>query len=375
MYVLHLASWYSIKADVASGRFLLDYCQALKSVHVESDILFLDMKPSFLFKKSNTITYNGIHVSIINAFAPPKRTTWGIRVWLKKSCDAFKKEYRDKKLPDIIHAHSYLGALQAHRIHEELGIPFVYTEHLSAFLLSGVSKRYENFLIKMNKDAAFRSAVSPDLCRVLESKYHQLFVQIGNPVDTDFFVLATPQKAVKEIIVFAFGDPPQVKGLDRMIDLASQLVDRGFKFHLFIGDKVRQLPSWEKRIAKYNLQQYITFTGYLDREGLRSCLHRADVFLSLSRVETFSIAIVEALSTGLPVISTAVAGPQGYWEEAMGVLFEYESPESALKAFKQFQSHRKHFNHQEIRKKAVDNFSYETIAGKWSDIYNTTLNS
>lgn len=108
---------------------------------------------------------------------------------------------------------------------------------------------------------------------------------------------------------------------------------------------------------------------------MRSYLHSADIFLSLSRVETFSIAIVEALSTGLPVISTAVAGPKGYWDREMGVLFEYEDPASALEAFDHFYKHRKDINHQLIRKKATDNFSYEIIAGKWSDIYSTILHS
>lgn len=254
MYVLQLASWYSKEADAAAGRFLLDNCRALKRVHIDSDVLFLDLKPSFLFKKSYTRTSNGIRVSIINAFAPPKRTAWGIQVWLKKSCDAFKKEYHDKKLPDIIHAHSYLGALQAHRIYKELGIPFVYTEHLSAFLTNGVSRRYDEVLIEMNANASYRSAVSPELCNVLASKYHQSFAQIGNPVDTDFLNLAAPREDGQKINIFAFGDPPIVKGLDRMIDLAKLLMEQGYKFHLFIGDKVRQLSSWEKRVAKFNLQ-------------------------------------------------------------------------------------------------------------------------
>lgn len=51
----------------------------------------------------------------------------------------------------------------------------------------------------------------------------------------------------------------------------------------------------------------IHLVGY--RADVRACLKSCDLFVSPSREESFGLAIVEAMSTGLPVISTAAEGP------------------------------------------------------------------
>lgn len=54
----------------------------------------------------------------------------------------------------------------------------------------------------------------------------------------------------------------------------------------------------------------IHLLGY--RPDVRHCLESFDLFVSPSREETFGLAILEAMSAGLPVVSTAAEGPAEY---------------------------------------------------------------
>jgi glycosyltransferase involved in cell wall biosynthesis len=54
----------------------------------------------------------------------------------------------------------------------------------------------------------------------------------------------------------------------------------------------------------------VHFVGY--RADVAECLHGFDLFVSPSREESFGLAIIEAMSAGLPVIATATEGPSEY---------------------------------------------------------------
>ncbi len=65
--------------------------------------------------------------------------------------------------------------------------------------------------------------------------------------------------------------------------------------------------------ARSELQQYFrgtpaTFMGYLRDEELWSAFASADVFVFPSAMETFGLVLIEAMASGLPVVTTRVGG-------------------------------------------------------------------
>jgi glycosyltransferase involved in cell wall biosynthesis len=60
----------------------------------------------------------------------------------------------------------------------------------------------------------------------------------------------------------------------------------------------------------YQRQPNITFTGFLEGEELASLYATADVFLFPSSTETFGNVVLEALSSGLPVVCAEAGGVQ-----------------------------------------------------------------
>lgn len=74
----------------------------------------------------------------------------------------------------------------------------------------------------------------------------------------------------------------------------------------------------------------IHLPGY--RPDVRDCLHGFDLFVSPSREESFGLAILEAMSAGLPVIATAAEGPAEFLRDQPVTLVELGSVEQLGRA-------------------------------------------
>lgn len=80
-------------------------------------------------------------------------------------------------------------------------------------------------------------------------------------------------------------------------------------------EEVRRLP------AKLRLEDRIECTGWLESQRKRAVLARATIFVLPSYVEGMPMALLEAMSWGLPVIATSVGGvPEVITHEANGLL-------------------------------------------------------
>lgn len=99
------------------------------------------------------------------------------------------------------------------------------------------------------------------------------------------------------------------KRVDIVIDAMQLLIDRGINAHLaIVGDgPVRNELS--KQVHAIGLDDRVRFAGWIgERETLRRYYASADFFMSATEAEGISLAILEAMAAGLPVISTAPGG-------------------------------------------------------------------
>lgn len=65
----------------------------------------------------------------------------------------------------------------------------------------------------------------------------------------------------------------------------------------------------EKQLQQSGMQDFVSFVRAETREDVAAELRRASSLLVTSEVETFSVTTLEALATGLPVVSTNCGGP------------------------------------------------------------------
>jgi glycosyltransferase involved in cell wall biosynthesis len=84
----------------------------------------------------------------------------------------------------------------------------------------------------------------------------------------------------------------------------------------------------------------IHFPGY--RPVVYDCLRDLDLFVSPSREESFGLAIIEAMSTGVPIISTAADGPREFLQDQPATLITpgsvKELADEIAAAYEQFQT-------------------------------------
>jgi len=86
--------------------------------------------------------------------------------------------------------------------------------------------------------------------------------------------------------------------------------------------------SLRKLVSELGLTESVRFVGYLDRaEALLDCYRAADVFVFASRTETQGLVLLEAMTLGLPVVSTSVMGTRDILDPGKGALVALEDPQ------------------------------------------------
>ena len=98
-----------------------------------------------------------------------------------------------------------------------------------------------------------------------------------------------------------------------------------------------------------------TFTGFLRGEELATAFASADVFAMPSTTETLGFVVLEAMSSGLPVVAANAGGiPDLVRDGENGILFDPERPQDAAKAVADLLDHddMRRFYRQQARKSA-----------------------
>ncbi len=168
--------------------------------------------------------------------------------------------------------------------------------------------------------------------------------QIPNAVDTGKFhpITATDKRALRtrldlpeERLVFVFsGRLSRAKGLPMLVEAWGELVRHYPEaFLVIVGSGRLSFDDCEAEIRGLvetrSLTEYVQFAGESDR--VYEYLQAADVFIFPTDYEGFSLALVEALACGMPVVVTAVgAAPDLIDDGRNGYLFPPKDPAALL---------------------------------------------
>jgi glycosyltransferase involved in cell wall biosynthesis len=175
----------------------------------------------------------------------------------------------------------------------------------------------EKMLERSNKIIAVSDFTRRELLQYYKVKEDKIRV-IHNGVDVDKFKPATDKlKAKAEVgfnpedkAILSVGRLYARKGLFTLIESIA-LVTGKFKNAKFIiagkglSNEMKKLVSYA---TKLGVKDNIVFTGYFPDKKLPRLYQAADVFAFSTFYENLPFAVLEALSTGLPVVTTNVGG-------------------------------------------------------------------
>jgi glycosyltransferase involved in cell wall biosynthesis len=132
---------------------------------------------------------------------------------------------------------------------------------------------------------------------------------VSGATDTERFV---PHRAPG-----ALGAPPTLlyhgrvdarKGVLDLLDAVADLLDRGRRLRLVVSGIGPDTTTVADRVTELGIDDHVTQLGYTAYEDAHEVYRRGDVFVSPTYAEGFSNTVLEAMASGLPVVSTDVVG-------------------------------------------------------------------
>ena len=129
-------------------------------------------------------------------------------------------------------------------------------------------------------------------------------------------------------LIGAIGNVRKPKAYDVLLRAARTLIVRSQRFHLVIAGDCRNAlgEQLEQLKRELGIERYVTFLGL--RPDVVRLLNNLDVFVLSSHSEGFSIACIEAMACGVPVVATRSGGPEQILEGEAGLLVPTNDPES-----------------------------------------------
>jgi glycosyltransferase involved in cell wall biosynthesis len=387
-HVLIVPSWYPADESDIGGSFFREQALALKrhglTVGVVAPRSLSMRKPSAWGEASKQVSF------VDDDGIPTYRQTrvdWtsplpfiGPRQWIARGMRMVETYIRAHGRPDIIHAHSLLNAgLLAHRIAEKHGIPYVVTEHSSAF----VRGRFPKWKIDLARPAVANAkalmAVSESFAALLQTIFgpERGWDLMPNMVDERFSSgpLSTGSAAPDQFQFCNVASLTPVKGHDLLIAAFARAFKDDGSVRLVIAGDGPMRPALDAQAQSLGMADRIRFAGKLGRDQVRDLLAASDAFVLSSLVETFGVVVAEALAMGVPVVATRSGGPESTVCADDGLLVPPGDEPALASAMTIMVETRSDYNADLIRQRCIDRFSGAAVAEALSGIYCRALSA
>lgn len=318
MHILEIPSFFT----PYGGEFCLEQAKALKALGHEVRILsnvqlgITIGGKDFLVLPSCRFEHERDGITIYQSYQRglPRMVHHNVMRWVDIVCSMFADYVAKYGKPDILHVHCAKWAgYAAMIISREYGIPYVITEHLPKLILEpefgpAPSTAWQVPLLKeAYHEAAQVITVSDELVAELADYFGHDFchVTISNVVDTDFYAFKKRQPLDGRQFVFCC---PAVfnhrKGYDVLFKAFALLAKVCPETELHIAGRGTDSKDCRKLMRFYGLKGNVTCHGALDAEGMKWLYYQSDALVLATRNESQGLVIAEAMSTGIPAIST-----------------------------------------------------------------------
>jgi glycosyltransferase involved in cell wall biosynthesis len=147
---------------------------------------------------------------------------------------------------------------------------------------------------------------------------------LPNGVDLDRFQSGKPIPDDGPFHVLCVGRLIERKSQDHLIKSVKQLADRGIDVILHLVGTGDSRPTYEALVRSLELTDQVIFHGYVPREHIPAYYATAHAFALPSYNEGMSVATLEAMASGLPLVVTRTGGTADLVTEGVnGFTFEW----------------------------------------------------
>jgi glycosyltransferase involved in cell wall biosynthesis len=382
--VLVIPSWY----PPDGGYFFKEHSEALARTGCTVEVMVnrvIGIRRIGRIEKGNwsrpfLSTEDGLQVFRSVYWKIPGNERINIRLWVRSTVRLFRRYTRICGMPDIILAHSAIWAgTAAARIFKKFNIPYIITEHRSFFVFEkgDARKMVKSFYIPHLREAyglcrkliIVSDSMKSGLLELFPELVNKILV-IPNMINGDYFRLPLQPRKKDPFVFLSAGRLAAVKGLDVLITAFSELkkkTDR--EIQLRIAGRGEMKEQLGKQVKLNRLSERVIFLGRVSRDNIVKEMQDANCFILSSSYEAFGVVLIEAMSTGLPVIATRSGGPESILGDSCGYLVEPGSTGELTEAMLKMINEYDRFSQQNIRDRTLRQYGSQIITEKYLEVF------
>ena len=313
MHILEIPSFFT----PYGGEFCLDQARALKAAGHEVRILSnVQLGVTIGAKGYLSLPYSRYEhevegITVCQSFqrGVPMAVRWNVRRWVRIVCEMFDAYVAKYGVPDVLHAHcSKWAGYAAMQISRKYHVPYVITEHLSRLVFEkefgpAPSDAWQIPLLReAYEQADLVIPVSEELVENIACYFGKDYrwQAVSNTIDVDFFQYRLRQSREGRPFRFCcLANFWPLKGYDVLLPAFRQLRENGAEVELHIAGRGTDSAACRKMLF-----EGMVIHGLISRDAVRDLLYQSDALVLASRSEVQPLVLLEAMSTGIPVIAT-----------------------------------------------------------------------
>lgn len=373
-----IARGYPTKAYPQWGCFEKDQAEALLRNGNKVVVVSVDSRFLWRFRKIGITHFEKNGVVYYNSFWIPGKILsliGGIKLSMRfkeLQLDLLYRKILSKYgKPDVVYGQFFGNTAMGVFLKKKYHIPLVGIEHVARFnqdKLDSYTKRFATYAYE-NVDALI--AVSETLKDRLYYHFHKNAFVVHNLVDSCFENAKVNGNKERTFQFVSTATLEYRKGFDVLIKAFVILKDDNARL-VIIGDGPEK-SSLQKLISDCNLEDKVFLVGQKTKQEIVNILCESNAFVLPSRSENFSVAVLEALAVGLPVVATICGGIRECINERNGILVPVEDVDALSVALKEMYFDYSHFDSDYIVADYENRFSSSVIAKQLTNIFETVI--
>ena len=369
--VIWLASWYPSRTSPANGDFIQRHAEAVSAympvlvIHAIHDEA-MDRPFSLAYRSSGGLTELILYFRHGEPLGLISTLTYNL-TYYRHTMNLVRHVLERCGKPTAFHVHVPMKMGRTARwARRFFGIPYIVSEHSSKYAGDASdSFRRRSFLHRWSVRRVYRQAIAvTNVSRAVADIMRRLFETnevkvICNLADTAVFHYAgrKPSTTFRFLHASTLTDQKNAEGLLRVF---GQLYHLRQDFELVVIGA--ELPDDLK-------QPWLKANGIVTHREVARLMQDSDALVLFSREENFPCVIVEALSSGLPVITSDVGGCAEAIHAGNGIVVPAGNEKALLEALQSMLDGYARYDRKGIAAEASRLYSRETIGRQFTDLY------
>ena len=196
---------------------------------------------------------------------------------------------------------------------------------------------------------------------------------IPNGVELDRFCPAQSDEEPETLRLLTVGRLSATKRVEMLIDAVEILHKEGCKLRFTIAGGGQLEQQLRESVSGRDLRDIVKITGRVDPENMPQLYRDNDICISASAQEGMSNAMLEAMASGLPIVTTRCEGVEELITDN-GVIVEHASAEEIAGAIRSLVGNRQTRKEMAVAaRNRAEQFSWSSTASQYLELYGKLL--